>query len=285
MKPNQTVRRRDRMPSGVNRAFTLIELLVVIAIIAILAAMLLPALAKAKDKAKDASCRNNLHQIQVAAQMYADDNQNTYWTTSKTGDFPNGGRWTLSPTSDVLLRPEDGNAYWALGYFNYFKNKRVFGCPGAGPYIDRWWEDGLQAWPVDFWANSSYSMHSYLLRPFDGAGSQYGPRATGTLKVSSYISPTSTIFCQDGAEQKSEGAEDSLGKFPGASEVLSSWAPGRGWAAQYRLDMRKGWWRHDRGCNTVWVTGNVSKIKYVKETVGVDYRWYTGERPLEMPKF
>ena len=55
------------------RGFTLIELLVVIAIIAILAAILFPVFAKAREKARQASCQSNLKQLALACLMYAQD--------------------------------------------------------------------------------------------------------------------------------------------------------------------------------------------------------------------
>ena len=78
-------------------SFTLVELLVVIAIIGILAALLLPALPEAKAQGRSTACKDHLHQLGLALQMYVNDNENQYpyvfSQSDRTMDNPEGAEW------------------------------------------------------------------------------------------------------------------------------------------------------------------------------------------------
>ena len=247
--------------------------------------MLLPALSMAKEKAKATQCMSNLKQIGTASQMYADDNRNTYWCLAG-GGMVNGGQWYLNPRSTILrdVNSGDNDAYWALGYYDYFnKNQKIFACPD-GKIVDEWHDGGLY-YDHDYWANSCYGICQYLLIPWTGSGTTYGTTAKGPLKISNYASPTTTIFCQDSAEQNCEGPDDTLGLFPGKGTILDQWEQGGGLSVLYGgADLTWGWWRHNKASATLWVPGHVTKIKYVPRNVGIDYRCYTGEVPVRIPR-
>ena len=165
--------------------FTLIELLVVIAIIAILAAMLLPALAKAKERAKITLCGSNLHQLMLGTMIYAGGNDDKLpdCADPKTGLTLGKWAWDLS-------------AYVATNLLQNAPNLKVFYCPNE--YYQYTFNNGAAWTAFAKGTTTPYVVTGYIwLLPHSPSVAQLPVYAnvtrTTTPKIGAHISTTELI--------------------------------------------------------------------------------------------
>ncbi|MFA4043591.1 MAG: hypothetical protein HZRFUVUK_000363 [Candidatus Fervidibacterota bacterium] len=166
-----------KMRKQVKFGFTLIELLVVIAIIAILAAILFPVFAKAREKARMASCQSNLKQIGIGFAMYTQDYD---------GFWPAGNNPDNNTCAGIVYR--NGWRGWiGNGIYPYIKNPQVFLCPSrpAG------------GWGVNRDANGAVCTNAYFTAAsytFNYRG-LFGVHDTAIPQPAQFVAMWCTVNC------------------------------------------------------------------------------------------
>jgi prepilin-type N-terminal cleavage/methylation domain-containing protein/prepilin-type processing-associated H-X9-DG protein len=215
------------------RAFTLIELLVVIAIIAILAAILFPVFARARERAQQTACLNNLNQLGRAMMMYADDNNervmwNWYDWQVPLNPFVKSGEVFQCPSSRA---PKVFRKLFTAGIFPGGN-----GSYRAGEYLTN------QAEKPFIWGH--YALNVEYLLNFGDASSTYIPAA---LPITRWKTPADVMLigeCQD---------------FTGPRPTNTTSAPyfepdGTTWREVYAQMAT----RHHNGLNCAWADGHAS---------------------------
>lgn len=212
--------------------FTLIELLVVIAIIAILAGMLLPALNKARDKAKGISCVSNLKQINTALVSYTND-YDGFFVPGSSAD--NNLRWWGTRSSSSADWENNGPLMSYLGNSAGAKS-----CPST-PGVDKTSSDAFEKGSGGY----GYNVQFLGSTMYDS----FWPDCYKLPKISMIRKPAKTVAFADAAEQKN-------GKLVEASECTAPKYEMYGSGSSPTIHFRHSDW-----ANVGWVDGHVDTEK------------------------
>ena len=246
-------------------AFTLIELLVVIAIIALLMAIIMPALAKAKESAREIICKAHLGNIGLGLTMFLQDNDMKPADNSRT----NGFFWYN--TAGVMRPVTDKDAYWGVAYISYVKEPKVFGCPSYRAVAELIYPDDPK---LIF--EAAFSLSQWFYWDLDAN------KLRGSLSTIRH--PAEFIICHDHVEPKIEqGSMDMFHNNGPGTMNLTHYRQGGGRSRFYRGIFRHNIRSNDAfqtngRANILWLDAHVSTLH---ETTGDDVPkwWYSGKCP------